>query len=179
MIKLLFLQISFFSYALFAQESLVEITLKDKLDEPRGFCFDTRGFQHNARPDDGLQTHTCYSYQGQLAIDQAFNENLLKYDIFKLDGFNACMSLNGQESGSSLTFKDCEEVPEQSFKFNADGLITPLIMPHYCITAGPGPSILGGMGMSPGGHLIRTLTIEECSKDLSYRQKWRTRKELD
>ena len=48
-------------------ETKVEVTLVDRLDEARGFCFDTLGFQDRARPEEGLQTHSCYSYQGQLA----------------------------------------------------------------------------------------------------------------
>ncbi|OUU80833.1 MAG: hypothetical protein CBC38_00655 [Gammaproteobacteria bacterium TMED78] len=165
--------------SLIAQENLVEITLEDKLDEPRGFCLDTRGFQHRANIQDGLQTHTCYSYQGQLAIDQAFDENLFDYGIFKLVGFEVCMSLENKVVGTNLALEDCEEVPEQSFNFGNDGTIIPLLMPNHCITAGPGPSIVGGMGMSPARHLIRSLSVEECRQDLYYRQQWKTRKKYD
>ena len=41
-------------------ETKVEVTLVDRLDEPRGFCFDTLGFQAQARPEEGLQAHSCY-----------------------------------------------------------------------------------------------------------------------
>jgi len=30
----------------------------------------------------GLQAHSCYSYQGQIAVDQAFDKNLLKQNSF-------------------------------------------------------------------------------------------------
>ena len=55
--------------------NLVEIRLVDKLDEQRGFCIDIRGHKERAKVNRGLQAHTCYSYQGQLGVDQAFDKN--------------------------------------------------------------------------------------------------------
>ena len=50
---------------------LVEIHLIDLLDEDRGYCLDIKGFKSKAKIDRGLQAHTCYSYQGNIAVDQA------------------------------------------------------------------------------------------------------------
>ena len=52
---------------------LVEIHLIDLLDEDRGYCLDIKGFKSRAKIERGLQAHTCYSYQGNIAIDQAFD----------------------------------------------------------------------------------------------------------
>ena len=82
---------------------MVEVTLVDKLDEPRGFCFDTLGFQAEARPEEGLQTHSCYSYQGQLAVDQAFDGDLIPEGTFRLIEYDVCMTLTGTSAVSSLT----------------------------------------------------------------------------
>ena len=53
-------------------DSSVEIYLLSDLDEPRGFCLDIRGYKSSANIDRGLQAHTCYSYQGSVAVDQGF-----------------------------------------------------------------------------------------------------------
>ena len=87
--------------AAFAQTK-VEVTLVDRLDEPRGFCFDTLGFQDRARPEEGLQTHSCYSYQGQLAVDQAFDGDLIPEGTFRLTEFDLCMTLTGAGIGSTF-----------------------------------------------------------------------------
>ena len=58
--------------------TLVEVMLVDKLDEPRGFCLDIVGSQRKATPERGLQAHTCYSYQGKIAVDQGFDGERLK-----------------------------------------------------------------------------------------------------
>ncbi|MEM6988028.1 MAG: hypothetical protein AAF499_16005, partial [Pseudomonadota bacterium] len=53
---------------------LVEIVLQAELDEPRGYCLDIRGYKAKAKPDRGLQAHSCYSYQGELGVDQAYSQ---------------------------------------------------------------------------------------------------------
>ena len=47
---------------------LVEIQLIEKLDEPRSYCIDIKGYKERAKVHRGLQAHTCYSYQGQLGV---------------------------------------------------------------------------------------------------------------
>ena len=68
--------------------NLVEIYSLDQMDDPRLFCIDIRGHKSKAKTNSGLQAHTCYSYQGSIAVDQGFN--LLKLDKgqFRLPAFD-------------------------------------------------------------------------------------------
>ncbi|MEL6526334.1 MAG: DUF3500 domain-containing protein, partial [Chloroflexota bacterium] len=48
----------------------VEITLIDPLDGvTNSYCIDIAGGNENVDPANGLQAHTCYSYQGDLGTD--------------------------------------------------------------------------------------------------------------
>ena len=57
---------------------LIEIKLIDNLDDKRGFCIDIKGYKSRAKIERGLQAHTCYSYQGEIAIDQGLDADRLK-----------------------------------------------------------------------------------------------------
>ncbi|MDB9998779.1 hypothetical protein OAE14_02600, partial [Alphaproteobacteria bacterium] len=57
---------------------LVEIKLINNLDDKRGFCIDIKGHKSRAKIERGLQAHTCYSYQGKIAIDQGLDADRLK-----------------------------------------------------------------------------------------------------
>ena len=70
----------------------VEVLLVDRLDEPRGFCLDIRGHKQRARVDRGLQAHSCYSYQGQIGVDQGFDSDAIKAGRFHMPGFDVCMT---------------------------------------------------------------------------------------
>ena len=50
-----------------------EIYLLEQLNENRGYCIYIKGSKLNADPDNGLQAHTCYSYQGEVSVDQGFD----------------------------------------------------------------------------------------------------------
>ena len=63
---------------------LIEIQLMHKLDDLRGFCIDIRGHKERAKVKKGLQAHTCYSYQGQISVDQAFDAKLVSLGEFNL-----------------------------------------------------------------------------------------------
>ena len=52
-------------------EATVEVYLLNQLDDHRGYCIDIKGSKSNANPENGLQAHTCYSYQGEISVDQA------------------------------------------------------------------------------------------------------------
>ena len=58
-----------------AEVNLVEIKLLDNLDDKRGFCIDIKGHKSKAKIERGLQAHTCYSYQGDIAVEQGFDAN--------------------------------------------------------------------------------------------------------
>ena len=96
--------LTLFSTTALAAE-LVEIQLLDKLDEARGYCIDIKGYKERAKVHRGLQAHTCYSYQGQLGVDQAFDKDLLQFGKFYMPVFDVCMEAENQNEGASLTLK--------------------------------------------------------------------------
>ena len=59
----------FFLFPNIALGEIVEIFSLNQLDDDRGFCIDIRGHKSKAKVNKGLQAHTCYSYQGEVAID--------------------------------------------------------------------------------------------------------------
>ena len=158
-------------------ETPVEITLVEKLDEPRGFCVDTLGFQNEARPQEGLQTHSCYSYRGQLAVDQAFDADRIPDGTFQIIEFNLCMTARDLSTGSKLGLKPCKGRDTQRFEYQSNGKIKSLAVPGNCVTAGEGPSRHGGGGDPV--HLIRDLTLEVCDRSSDDRQKWRLHESAD
>ncbi len=158
-------------------ETPVEVTLVEKHDEPRGFCLDTLGFQQNARPEEGLQTHSCYSYQGQLGVDQAFDAEGIPDAMFRLIEFDLCMTAEGLSTGSEFALEPCDGSENQRFEHRANGEIVALAAPDNCVTAGDGPSRHGGGGEPV--HLIRDLTLEACDGGLEDRQRWRLRETAD
>jgi len=155
----------------------VEVTLVDKLDEPRGFCLDTRGFQTRARPEDGLQTHSCYSYQGQLAVDQAFDADRIPERVFRIIEFDLCMTAGALSTGSTFALEPCDGRDTQQMEHRSNGKIVLLAAPGNCVTAGEGPSRHGGGGDPV--HLIRDLTLEVCDASRDDRQRWRVRDSAD
>jgi hypothetical protein len=62
----------------------VEVYLLNQLDDYRGYCIDIKGYKSKARENKGLQAHTCYSYQGKIAVDQGFDELKLTKNQFFL-----------------------------------------------------------------------------------------------
>ena len=158
-------------------QTKVEVTLVDHLDEARGFCLDTLGFQHRARPEEGLQTHSCYSYQGQLAVDQAFDAQQIDDGTFRLIEYDLCMTLTGLETGSQFALEPCDGDAMQQFEHQDDGRIMSTAAPGNCVTAGEGPSRHGGGGEPV--HLIRDLTLEVCDGSRDARQQWRLRETAD
>lgn len=158
-------------------ETPMEITLVDKLDEPRGFCLDTLGFQAEARPEDGLQTHSCYSYRGELGVDQAFDADGIAESVFRLIEFDVCMTASGLATGSEFGLEPCDGRETQQFEHRANGKIMSLAAPGNCVTAGEGPSRHGGGGDPV--HLIRDLTLEVCDGSRDSRQQWRLRDTFD
>ena len=62
--------------------NLVEIYSINQIDDHRGYFFDIKGHKSNAKIDKGLQAHTCYSYQGEIAVDQGFDVVNLKNNDF-------------------------------------------------------------------------------------------------
>lgn len=152
----------------------VEIFLIDPLDEPRHFCIDIKGYKLKARINRGLQAHTCYSYQGEIAVDQAFDFNKITTSQFYLPSFDVCMEAKSAVASAGLGLKECNRGKLQEFNWDVTGRIQPINKLDLCLTAAKGKSKRGGGG-SPV-HLIRNLTLEPCSDLLKHYQIWSTRR---
>jgi hypothetical protein len=146
---------------------LIEIQLMDKLDETRSFCIDIKGYKERAKVHRGLQAHTCYSYQGQLGVDQAFDKGLVQFGKFYMPAFDVCMEAENHIEGASLMLKACNNTAIQKFDFNSKNQIKVFGKYDLCVAVEPGDSRQGGGGMPP--HLIRTLQLKSCSQtDFKY-----------
>ena len=146
---------------------LVEIQLIDKLDETRSYCIDIKGYKERAKVHRGLQAHTCYSYQGQIGVDQAFDKGLTQFGKFYMPAFEVCMEAKSNKEGASLTLKDCNNTAVQKFDFSLENQIKVSGKHDLCLAVGSEKSKQGGGGTPP--HLIRTLQLKSCSlTDLKY-----------
>ena len=103
--------------------SLAEIQLINKLDDQRGYCIDIRGHKERAKVQRGLQVHTCYSYQGQIGVDQAFDSSLIAIGKFYLPAFDVCMTAESPSQGSHLILTRCTGPNLQKFVLNSDNEI--------------------------------------------------------
>jgi len=66
---------------------------------------------------EAFKAHTCYSYQGRLSVDQAFDEQLIGRGKFYLPAFDVCMEADGNVAGSLLNLEACNDTDEQRFEF--------------------------------------------------------------
>ena len=150
----------------------VEVYLLNNLNDTRGFCIDMTGYKTNADVNKALQTHSCYSYQGSVSVDQGFDVSKISNGEFNLPFFNVCMEVENAESSSGLILRGCDKSPKQQFVFEDDGKIKPINDPGLCLTAS-GDYREGGGG-SPV-HLIRDLSLLVCDASFSTRQNWGVR----
>lgn len=160
-----------------ANAATVEVALVERHDEPRGFCLDIVGSQARATPAHGLQAHTCYSYQGRIAVDQGFDHERLKLGEFRMPWFKVCMEASRLQPGAPLDLKQCTDSASQRFRFTGEDKIIPSGDPTLCLSADAGPSRPGGGGQPT--HLIRTLSLQPCDPRLDIFQKWRIREKAD
>jgi len=151
--------------------TLVEIQLIDKLDEQRGFCIDIRGHKERAKAHRGLQAHTCYSYQGQLGVDQAFDEQLIGRGKFYLPAFDVCMEAGGSVVGSRLKLEACNDTDAQRFEFTANDQIKLMSNDELCLAIDASGSKQGGGGTPR--HLLRSLSLMNCEKSGVRYSTWR------
>jgi hypothetical protein len=146
-----------------------EIYLLNNLNDTRGYCIDMTGYKTNADVNKALQTHSCYSYQGSVSVDQGFDVSKISNGEFNLPFFNVCMEVENAESSSGLILRGCDKNPKQQFVFEDDGKIKPVNDLSLCLTAS-GDYREGGGG-SPV-HLIRDLSLSACDASFSSRQSW-------
>ena len=151
-------------------DNLTEVQLVSKLDDQRGYCIDIRGHKERAKVQRGLQAHTCYSYQGQIGVDQAFDTSLLATGKFYLPAFDVCMQAENNSQGSRLILARCADQNLQKFKLNSTNEIRLVINNKLCVTANDGEFQEGGGGTPV--HLIRRLTLENCATTKNEYKHW-------
>ena len=155
---------------------MVEITLADDLDGIlNGYCLDiARGQKEDADPANGLQAHTCYSHEGQLAIDQIFDTDKFDEQVLYMPEFDVCATLTGLEAGAALALASCDGSNLQQLVMSDTGQITPVEAPTLCVTA----ALETTSGRSKT-NLMRSLSLQECNDEEALYQTWRTRLEDD
>ena len=146
-----------------------EVYLLNNLNDSRGFCIDMTGYKTSADVNKALQTHSCYSYQGSISVDQGFDVSKISNGEFNLPFFNVCMEVESADSSSGLILSGCDKNPKQQFVFEDDGKIKPVDNLSLCLTASD--SYREGGGGSPV-HLIRDLSLSACDASFSSRQNW-------
>ena len=156
-----------------ASNEYYEIYLLEQLNENRGYCIDIKGSKLNADPDNGLQAHTCYSYQGEVSVDQGFDNVKIDEDEFYMPFFDVCMEAENTSASSTLNLKGCNKNEKQKFKFNNKAEIVLNDNNNLCLTVSE--NYREGGGGTPT-HLIRDLILDNCSTDISTRQRWGLRK---
>ena len=152
-----------------AYPKTAEVYLLNNLNDTRGFCIDMTGYKTNADINKALQTHSCYSYQGSVSVDQGFDVSKISNGEFSLPFFNVCMEIENAEPSSVLILRGCDKNPKQQFVFEDDGKIKPVNDLGLCLTASS--DYREGGGGSPV-HLIRDLSLSACDESLSTRQSW-------
>ncbi|MDC1001860.1 RICIN domain-containing protein [Alphaproteobacteria bacterium] len=163
--KLTLFLVCAFEVALISQtawgDNVAEVQLVSKLDDQRGYCIDIRGHKERAKVQRGLQAHTCYSYQGQIGVDQAFDARLVATGIFSLPAFDVCMEAENSSQGSRLILTGCAEHNLQKFDLNSANEIRLVVNNELCLAVNDGKSKEGGGGTPV--HLMRRLTLEYCA----------------
>jgi hypothetical protein len=152
----------------------VELYLLNKLDgNLNHYCVDMLGFQDRADITGNLQTHTCYSYQGQLAVDQKMPIEELEGGKIHLYNFEVCAQINGTTGGSTIGLAECSDDEMQNIQLMENGNLVPAAAPSMCFTAGVSSWAGGRNGDSP--HQIRTLNLQPCSDEALVYQRWGAR----
>ena len=85
----------------------VEVYLLNQLDDYRGYCIDIKGYKSKAKISKGLQAHTCYSYQGKIAVDQGFDSLKLSQNQFFLPAFDVCMEVASVSTSAPIKLSTC------------------------------------------------------------------------
>jgi len=171
-----FVMLLLFAACSTAQADSVEIALADDLDGIlNGYCLDiARGQKEDADPANGLQAHTCYSHEGQLAIDQIFDTNKFEDELLFMPEFEVCATVSAIEVDATVALDACDGSDTQRLVLTDSGQISPASDPTLCVTAGQDTKT----GRSKT-NLMRALSLQPCSEDNAATQIWRTRTEDD
>lgn len=159
-----------------AQAKNVEIYLVDMLDNTQaGYCIDiAKGKEEAAKPEDGLQGHTCYSPLGAIGFDQTFDTEQFADGILYMVNFDVCTQITSTDAGSALELAACDGSDAQSFVFSGEGTITPALAPEMCMTVAEDTR----SGRSDTNQ-IKVLTLEVCSEDQAAYQNWGVRSSVE
>lgn len=153
----------------------VELYLLDALDGIlNNFCLDIAGGNQDVDPANGLQGHTCYSYQGDLGTDQVFNTGKFAENVLYMPIYDVCAQAVSLAAGAEVGLGACDGSELQSFTVNADGTIAPTAAPELCLTLGAESRF--GRGSD---HQIRDLSLETCSAENAGVQQFGARISLD
>ena len=153
----------------------VEITLIDPLDGvTNSYCLDIAGGNQDIDPANGLQAHTCYSYQGDLGTDQVFDVASFADGILYMPVYDVCAQVASVAAGAEIGLATCDGSELQSFVFGEDGTISPASDTSLCATA----SSETRFGRSDT-HQISDLALAACSDDLAIYQQWGYRASLE
>ena len=151
-----------------SEVDLLELKLLNNLDDKRGFCIDIKGHKFRAKISRGLQAHTCYSYQGEIAVDQGLDANKLKQKQLFFPYFDVCVHPTSSNNPLNLNLIKCGSTEE--FVFSEDNTIRLKNNTNLCLTVAEGNSRKGGGG-SPL-HLIRNLSMQTCDEQKSIYKTW-------
>lgn len=153
----------------------VEVVLLDVLDgNINNYCLDIAGGNQDIDPNNGLQAHTCYSYQGDLGTDQIFDTAGFVDNVLYMPIYDVCVEVASIEAGAEIGLATCDGSDLQSFLFADSGTISPASATELCFTAGSESRT----GRS-ADHQIRDLTLEACSDELAAYQQWGSRTSLE
>ena len=153
-------------------DSLAEIRSGAVLDEPRGYCVDMIGSQARASADRPLQAHTCYAYQGRIAVDQGVSLEDAARAVLRFPHFGVCLDGASARAGGPATLTACSAESAAVVAFDGPR-ITPAGQSGLCLTIAGGAARSGNGGMPT--HLIRALTWETCGDEFAERQSWALR----
>ncbi|MEM5585827.1 ricin-type beta-trefoil lectin domain protein [Roseibium sp. AS2] len=163
-----------FLSAVAAQADEVEIYLTDKHDNiQNGYCLDIGGAKGwDAKPESGLQGHTCYSPLGALGVDQIFDADKFADGTLYMPKFEVCAEYSSVEAGTKIDLATCDSSAAQSFVFSGEGVITPASATDMCLTLAEDTRF----GRSKENQ-IKNLSLETCEDSLSSYQTWAIRSE--
>ena len=149
---------------------LVEIYLLDNLDDERGFCIDIKGHKSRAKIERGIQAHTCYSYQGQISVDQGFKKQSIINSSFYIPGFSVCMKVKSVHFKHEVILGKCDNMNLDSLTLSENNEIHLTKDKSYCHTVIEN-SLRTGKGGSPI-HKMRDIELLKCNKNIHHLQKW-------
>ena len=151
-----------------SEDHLVELKLLNNLDDQRGFCIDIKGYKFKAKISRGIQAHSCYSYQGKIAVDQGLDASRLKQKQLFFPYFDVCVHPTSSSNTLNLNLIKCGNT--QEFVFGEDNTIRLKNNKNLCLTVEEGNS-RNGEGGSPL-HLIRNLSMQTCNQQKTIYKTW-------